>query len=165
MPSNEFLKPYEYLDEEGKVSGLLLTFAIMLIFCDMFFAVSAFTQVLGILRNNSVATMIYQWSGWIFMALIVFTCAAIFMLRKYSALVAKTYLLIRLIFFFYSNLFIFNFRFHDPHSIGIHISQFLSMQDLIWKCLIIPMIYVILFSVGWYLYFNRSKRTNKYAQL
>ena len=155
--AQEFRKKYEYEEENG-VTGFLLLFFLMLISVDIIVSISLITQGNDLFKVTPVFTSIFLSLGLTFLAFLIFTGVALFKLPKYAAQITKVFLLVRLFFLAPTNLIIFNIRLHDLHSIGRGYTQYATVHELFVSGLILPLFYIIVFSLAWYIYFVKSKK-------
>lgn len=158
---NEFQKEYEYVETEG-VTGLILTFCIMLITLDLLFGLIILTQGSRYLYPFPVLKTLFQGISIGYLVFAVLTCLIFYRTQKYIAIIiAKILLLVRVIYFGLSYGIVFYFQLNDKRLIGPTVFQVKSQKELLINNLIVPLVYTLAFSIFWFIYFNISKKVKK----
>jgi len=158
---DEFRKPYEYEEETGFIWPVRL-FCILLIFVEMFLGIMFLFQLNKYLGSNPIFNNTAIVLTVLYMVYILVTI--IFLLKnvkKYALKIAKSYLIGRLVYLVPSIIVIFSFTVNDPSAVGSGNGKFQSVTDIILRLLMVPLIYILAFSISWYIYFTKSKRIKK----
>lgn len=158
---DDFRKPFEYSEEKR---GFILFFIIMLISTDILVAVSYTVQVYGFLKHIPVLGIGFLVIGILFILFIPFTANTCYKLKKNMVTIAKTYLIVRAVFTTCSIIIVFLKVVNDESMIGNGANHYATVAELTFTVLIAPLAYVLVFSVGWYLYFLKSKRCKKFVK-
>lgn len=159
---NDFRRAYEYDDEQG-VAGLLLIFFIMLISFDLVAAIVTFTQSSAVIRAFTSLNVVYVVLWLVYFAIKLLFLIALFIRRKIVISFARTFLFIRLGIFTFSILITYFLVIQDPRNSPINITDGLfSAWDIAYVLCLGPLLYTILFSIGWWYYFKRSARVRNY---
>lgn len=154
---DEFRKPFEY-DDSGVIWPVRI-FGILLISVEMFLGVICLFLLNKYLGSIPIAKTVAIIFTLLFMVCIVVTVAFLFKKVKIYALkIAKGYLLARLAYLIPSVIVIFSYTITDKNAIGNGYGKFQSLTDIIVMLLVTPLIYILSFSVSWYIYFTKSKR-------
>lgn len=153
---NEFRKPYEYEDEDS--GGWLLVFTIMLITADLLFAIILTIQGNLALKSIPGARIVFPVISALFMLFIAFTAFVCRRIKKLTVKISKVYLIVRLLYTTAGIMIIYITSLSDKTVLGSGLGQFRTKSDMLIMVLIIPMIYTLCFSAGWFLYFMKSKR-------
>lgn len=159
---DEFRKPYEY--EEEKIGGFLLIFVAMLVTADLFFSLALSVQGYNAIKHIPVAGIVFLVLSVLFILFILFTAVSCYKLKKNAVKISKTYLITRTIFTVIGLILIFFADYNNKNLIGVGSSQYKSQSELTLIVLILPMLYTLTFSIGWYLYFLKSKKCKEIAR-
>ncbi len=157
---DEFRKPYEYEEDTGVIWPIR-------IFCMLLLSVEAFLSVICIFQLNEflvsipLARIIARVLTLVFLVYILVTIVFLFKLERHALIIAKSYLISRLFYLIPSISVIFSYIINDKNSIGAGYGKFESVNDIIAMVLVTPLIYILLFSISWYIYFNKSKRVKE----
>lgn len=158
--NDEYSKPYEY-EEEKK--GLIIMFVAMILGIDtlqtIFFAVQE-NKYMGHISMLRIAIPIISS---IFILYIIYTAIFVFRMKNNFVTAAKRYIIIRTIFSLFSYIIIFLNRLKYENLIGESEGSYQSVAFMLYIELLMPLIFVMLFCVAWYLYFTYSKRCKKVA--
>lgn len=158
VPLDEFRKPFEYEEDTGFIWPIRI-FCILLFSVEMFFGVICLFQLNEFLRSIPVAHTAALVLTLLYMVCILVTIIFLFKkVKKYALKIAKSYLVARLIYLIPAIIVIFSFTLNDKNAIGDGYGKFQSVQDMILRLLVTPLIYILTFSIGWYTYFKKSKR-------
>ena len=155
---SEFRKPFEF-EEEKK--GLVLLFVIMILAIDTLQTLSFATQESKYLENTPILGIASLIIGGMFVLYIIYTTVIVFRMKGNYVVAAKRYIIIRTIFSLINFLFVFYNIMKHENLIGEAQDQYQSMGVMLLWELIIPLFYILSFSVIWYLYFTYSKRCRK----
>lgn len=155
---SEFRKPFEF-EEEKK--GLVLLFVIMILAIDTLQTLSFATQESKYLENTPILGIASLIIGGMFVLYIIYTTVIVFRMKGNYVVAAKRYIIIRTIFSLINFLFVFYNIMKHENLIGEAQDQYQSMGIMLLWELIIPLFYILSFSVIWYLYFTYSKRCRK----
>ncbi|MBH1940295.1 hypothetical protein I5677_05220 [Mobilitalea sibirica] len=157
----EFRKPYEYNEEKR---GFILLFVIMILLIDILQILSFNSQIYEIFKSVPVLAIGFMVMGILFILFTVFTAATCFMLRRNMVIISKNYLIVRAVFSTISVLIIYIHRINNENLIGGGVDQYQTNGEMLMGELIIPLSYVLVFSIVWYLYFLRSKRCKEISK-
>lgn len=153
---DEFRKPYEY--EEEKIPGYLKIFAIFLISFDLFITLGIVYQGYGAANRILNAEAIYLGISLAYVLFLIFTAVVDLRGKRSLILVSKLFLVTRIVFTVASLIMICIMNMNDPDMIGPGSGQFETLSELILIIFAFPAAYMVVFSLGWYLYFNKSKK-------
>lgn len=156
----DFRKPFEYTEEK---KGFILLFVFMLIVVDIY---QAFIYIMPAYNNLWQTPAIrtgYIYISIIYIVSIPLTAFVCFKLNKHMLTISKVYLLFRSIVLISSItiIFIFNVNFSSKVAFG---SLYTSLLQVIFINLILPIAFVLVFSVGWFIYFIKSKSCREFQQ-
>lgn len=152
---DDYLKTYD--DEDKGVKGFIVFFIFMLILFEPIYGIISMFQMRRVFESMSIVGNIYNFLFIGFFVFIIFTCFCFYKIPKYAVKVAKSYLVFRFVFFTLSIIINFNYTLHDLNAIGVRFHQFYSVQDMVIKIILIPLAYVSIFSVSWYVFLIKSK--------
>jgi membrane protein YdbS with pleckstrin-like domain len=152
---NEFRKPYEY--EEDK-RGFILLFIVMVLPIDVLQTLSFASQEVKYLGHIKMLSFIFYAMAVLFIAYLVYTVIIVYRMEKRFALAAKRYLLVRTLFSVGNYLIVFFSMLKYENLIGKAEDQYLTTVSMLFWELVIPLCYIISFSLIWYLYFTFSKK-------
>lgn len=152
---SEFRKPYEYQEDNR---GLILLFIIMILVIDILQTLSFASQEYKYLRHIPVLGIGLLISGLIYIIYIIYTVVTVYRMKENFVSSAKRYIIIRTIFSVCNYIIIFFNMWKNDNLIGNSIDQYPTLGKMIVGELIIPLIYMLSFSIVWYLYFTFSKR-------
>jgi len=156
----EFRKPYEY--EEDK-KGLIILFIIMILGIDILQTVSFVSLECKYFGSKLLPVIGFILLGVMFIIYIIYTSVTVFKMKADFVKKAKRYILIRTLFSVLSYVIIFIGIVRNENLIGNGAGQYHSFKDMIIGELVVPLMYIISFSVIWYLYFSLSKRCKRIA--
>jgi hypothetical protein len=149
--SDDFKKEYEYTEEKR---GAILVFVLMILSIDILMAIFYTAQVSGYFTQIPVLNISFLALGILYILFIIFTAATCYRLKKSMFSVSKIYLVIRAVYTLYSSIIIFVHSLNDP---GV-LKEYDSVFIMIFSMLLLPLAYMAAFSIGWYLYFKKSKK-------
>ncbi len=149
-----FRKPYEY-DEEKR--GFLLVFIIMLIVIDTLQTFS-FTAQLCEAYSSPVQRAIIIGLCIISILFILLTAVNSYKMNKKTLPLAKLYLLLRVVYYVGCIILMYVFNVNHRHLIGEGNDRYQTVEQMVIGELVVPFAYILAFSIGWYLYFLKSKR-------
>lgn len=157
---DEFRKAYEYEEENG-VSGYLLLFLLTLLSFDLTCAVIIFMQSSMVIEAETDVLLLHQllWAAYGVTKLVF--CILLFVGKPFVVKFAHAFLFIRVLVFSLSiivtcTLVLANF---DQQILSIETK---SRWDVTYLLLITPLVYTLLYSIGWGYYFRRSKRVKNF---
>ncbi len=154
---DEFRKPYEYEEETGVIWSIRI-FCILLLSVEVFLGIVFIFQLNDYLASIPAAKTIARVMTLLFVVYILVTIIFLFRLHRHALSIAKSYLIARLFYLIPSIVVIFIYTINDKNKIGIGYGKFESLTDIISMVLVTPLIYSFLFSISWYIYFNKSKK-------
>lgn len=153
--NEEFRKPFEYEEEKR---GLLLLFIIMIVVIDILPTLSFMARFYEVFGDNRVLSTFLIAVCILFVLYTVFTAFICFTLNKKLVAMSKLYLIIQAIFSAACYVLLF-FSIADYDSlIGIGTTQYETFGEMLSWELLLPLAYIAVFTVAWYLYFIKSKR-------
>ncbi|NLO08547.1 MAG: hypothetical protein GX129_01590 [Clostridiales bacterium] len=152
---SEYRKPFEYEEEKR---GLILLFIVMILAIDILQTLSFASQENKYLGHIRILSIGFYIMAAIFIVYIIYTTVIVFNMKGKFVLAAKRYIIIRTIFSLFNFLLIFYNVLQHENLIGEAQDQYQSVGSMLLWELFIPLIYIISFSLVWYLYFTYSKR-------
>jgi hypothetical protein len=160
MESEDFRKPFDYEEERG-VAGWILFFASMAVILDGFIGFSVWAEGYYYLHQLPFLATLYWICSLLFILLIGGICLTLYKIPRFALKTVYTYLIYRVVFLSIAFIMIYIYRRGNPNIIGPDINQFSNMWQLTLNSIVIPLPYTLLFSLVWYLYFQRSKRVRE----
>lgn len=154
----EFRKPYEYHEEKR---GFILVFILTLITFDILQTLSLSAQVNEAFKSVPVVRIIFLILSVLFVIFTLYTAMICYQLKQKLVNVSKLYLIVRAIISSCYVFIIYVYRISRVHLVGDGQQQYKTVNEMVIGELIIPLAYVIVFSVIWYVYFILSKRCKK----
>jgi hypothetical protein len=151
----EFRKPYEYHEEKR---GFILVFILTLITFDILQTLSLSAQVNEVFKSVPVVRIFFLILSVLFVIFTLYTAVICYQLKQKLVKVSKLYLIIRAIISTGYVVIIYVYRISRVHLVGDGQQQYKTVNEMVIGELIIPLAYVIVFSVIWYVYFILSKR-------
>jgi hypothetical protein len=142
-----FGKPFEY--EEDKVGGLLLVFFVMLISFELLYGIVISIQIFSAFKDIYIVRNILLVLCIMYMISILFTAISLYKIQRYLIKIAKIFLIVRLIFLTICHIIITINGLNNNVKFGNSIFLLL---------------YVIIFSVSWYVYFIKSKKCKEFIK-
>lgn len=158
---DEFRKPFEYEEEKR---GFILVFIFMLIIVDVIQTLSLTTQVYKIFKQNSVLKNGFMVAGVLFLLYVLYTAITCYRLSKNMVTIAKSYLIVRVIFSALLVVIVYINAIKNENLIGNGIQQYKTEAQMVLEELLIPLGYVFVFSIIWYVYFLKSKRCKEFLK-
>ncbi len=153
---NEFRKPYEYEEEKGG-GGLLLFLFVMLIAAEPLLGIISFFLGYNSLQTNRVYSIVLMTAAAIFTAFSIFSAVILKLKKKSSVRVIKFYLIFRLIYLIPYTIVNFHNQVEEIPYYKSSEMYMVTYNSLITS-LVISIVYVVVFSAGWYIYLIRSRR-------
>lgn len=157
---DEFRKPFEYEDETGVIWPIRI-FCMLLLSVEAFLGIVFIFQLNDFLASIPIAQTIARVLTLLFVVYILVTLIFLLKLERHALIIAKSYLIARLFYLIPSIITIFSYTINDKNAIGSGYGKFQSVNDITVMVLVIPIIYILLFSIFWYIYFNKSKRVKE----
>jgi len=154
----EFRREYEY-DEETGVAGFLLIFLITLLSFDFVVVIIILIQSKNV-YSELADFLVTPFLG-IFGVYLLFKVAfviSLFTKREAVVKLAKFFLLTRGILFSVCIISLYIFLLLNPSVDAMDMSKMETTWQLTFRMLLTPLLYTVLFSVGWTIYFKRSAR-------
>lgn len=158
---NTFRKPYEYQEDKR---GLIILFISMILSIDTIQTIAFATQTHMYMSHIPVLSYIIFIMATLFILYIIYTAVVVYRMKSNFVVSAKTYLFIRTIFSLLLFLSLFFNRFKHENLIGESEEQYSSVISMLYLELFMPLFFILLFSIGWYLYFTYSKRTRNVSR-
>ena len=152
---NEYRKPYEYEEEKR---GLILLFIIMILVVDILQTLSFASQENKYLGHNKLLSISFNIMAVLFILYIICTVVIVYKMKGRFVLAAKRYLIIRTIFSLANFFIVFYGILKNENLIGEAQDQYRTQGNMLLWELVIPLFYIISFSVVWYMYFTFSKK-------
>jgi hypothetical protein len=154
----EFRKPYEYHEEKR---GFILVFILTLITFDILQTLSLSAQVNEAFKSVPVVRTFFLMLSVLFIIFTLYTAMICYQLKQKLVKVSKLYLIVRAIISTCYVVIIYVYRISRVHLVGDGQQQYKTVNEMVIGELIIPLAYVMVFSVIWYVYFTLSKRCKK----
>jgi hypothetical protein len=156
---NEFKKPFEYEDEKG-ISGILLILFFMLISVEPLLGIaSAFIWKNAFAGSDTLLTLFIGLS----VLFILFSFIAGIALKKaarHAVLLVKAYLVYRFLYLLLTAYVSMKTQ-ADVIPYAKDFPDYAVMYNSLLTSFLISILYVVVFSVGWYIYLVRSKRVRE----
>ena len=156
--NNEFSKPYEYEDEKR---GLLVLFISMILSVDSIQTIFLATQNDKYIGDIPFLKVILYILVGLFLLFIIYTSISVYRMKSNFVTVAKRYIIIRTILLLIGSLIVFLNRIKYEDLVGKHPGQYLTKGSMLYIELFMPLFFILVFSLAWYLYFTCSKRCRK----
>lgn len=147
----------KYGEDEQSVPGLITAFMVMFVLFDPLYSIIFMVQSGRAFAAMPAIDTVFKLCELAFLSFIVYTCYCFYKKPKSAVKVAKSFLVTRFVFFASSILINFFYSLQNNNSIGVRPYQFVTVTDMTAKLLLIPFLYVSLFSICWYVVLNRSK--------
>ncbi len=154
----EFRKPYEYNEEKR---GFILVFILTLLSFDILQTLSLSAQVNEAFKAGPVFRIFFLILSTLFVIFTLYTATNCYRLKKNLVKISKLYLIVRAIISTCYVVIIYVYRTSREHLVGDGQQQYQTVKEMVIGELLIPLAYVIVFSVIWYAYFTLSKRCKK----
>lgn len=154
----EFRKPYEYHEEKR---GFILVFILTLITFDILQTLSLSAQVNEVFKAVPEFRIFFLILSISFVIFTIYTAMNCYRLKKNLVKMSKLYLIVRAIISTCYVVIIYVYRSSREHLVGNGQQQYQTVNAMVMGELIIPLAYVVGFSVIWYVYFTLSKRCKK----
>ncbi len=151
---DEFRKPYEYIEEKR---GFIQLFIIMLILIDLLQAPLYIMPVYRDIKQIHALGVIFVAMGILYVLFILFTALTCYMLEKNMVTISKIYLVVRVFFTVFCIIILFYNNYNDKE-------QLKTITELIVMGLLLPIGFELAFSIGWFLYFLKSKKCKEFAK-
>jgi len=145
---------------EKRVEGFVFIFLVMLVAIEVLLFVLATAAAHVYLKSLPLLSSAVIFLGLGYIIFILFICLALFKIPKLVIKAVKVFLIARLIYLV--PIFIENFikALHNPEYVQAGQSQ-RPLFDTALYAFLVPMIYVLSFSILWYIYFSKSKRVKE----
>lgn len=155
---DEFRKAYEYNEETG-VSGVLLILFFMLISLEPFLAIIGAS--LGYLRmGDGILRTVFTGAAVIYGLFSLFAGIVLKKKVSFAVTVVKSFLISRIIYLVpYTSMTISRQISEIPFVKSS--PEYMEMKGSLIRSLIIDIAYVLIFSVGWYIYLLKSRRVKE----
>ena len=158
----DFRKPYEYEEEKR---GFILLFVIMLLIIDTLQSISFSVQLYNYYKNIPFLCIGITVLGILSILYTIYIAAISYKLKKTMVTEAKRYLIIRAVFSSGSYIILYFNIIKNENLVGNGIDQYKTFVEMLLWELIIPLAYILFFSIGWYLYFVKSKRCKRLEKM
>ncbi len=156
---DEFRKKYEYEEHKG-VSGLIFLFFIMLILFEYALGIIVMLAEYSSIDIPSIIRALVKAGGMIYFAFTVFISIALFKLPRILIPCVRIYLVYRFICLLPPVIYNYLNALQDPEMTQTRMGT-QGVIDTTVQCLVLPLIYVTVFSVLWLIYFSRSKHVKE----
>lgn len=157
----EFRKPYEYEEEKR---GLILLFAMMIIVIDILPTLSFIARLYDAFSHIRALGIGLVVIGILFILYTVFTAAVCITLNKKLVTLAKLYLIIQAVYTAACYVILFFYSLENENMIGTGPDQYQTFGEMLTWELLSPLVYIAVFTVGWFLYFIKSKRCKEFLK-
>jgi hypothetical protein len=155
---SEFRKSYEYEEEKG-IGGLLMLFFVMLLSVEVLLALLILVQGYAVLKAVPYLGPSFLVLGSGYLVFILFTCIAVKRMSRHAVRISRIFLVARVLFLTPVYLRLYATFSQDPRII----SGFRSHGDIVFFGLVVPLVYILLFSGLWYWYFSKSRRIRQFG--
>lgn len=150
-----FRKPFEYEEEKR---GFIHVFIIMLLVLDTQLTLSYIAQVYGTYKHLPILRMGYMAIGILFFLFILTTIVICSKMKKGMVKLSKIYLIVRTVFLICGVGLVYMNARNNENLIGNGSQRYRTVGDMVLGVFILPLASILVFSIGWYLYFSLSKR-------
>ncbi|NLK87303.1 MAG: hypothetical protein GX279_07425 [Clostridiaceae bacterium] len=154
-----FKKPYEYDDEKG-VSGLLLLYFIMLLAEESLLGIISLSFGYNLLSESRILGMIIMGISLFYVLFSVYSAIVLKLLKKYALKVSKVFLVFRII-YMVPYLIMNTIRQIEEIPYEKDFELYAAMHRSIIVSFIISLLFIIVFSVGWYIFLEKSKKVRE----
>jgi hypothetical protein len=151
---DDFRKSFEY--EEDK-KGAILYFVIMLIIVDIFMLIIFGVRICEFLKQIPPVNIGFVAICILYLLFLLFTAMTCYKLKKNFVTISKKYLAVRTIFMTSCILILGVHNINNKNIIGLGKQYSNTAQFIFWE-VIVQLLFMLIFSGGWYLYFLKSKR-------
>ncbi len=156
---NEFRKPYEYMEEKG-VSGFLLIYFLMLLGVETILGVITLFYGYDLIAENRILGTVIVVISAFHILFSLFSSIVLKSLKKYAVRVSKVFLVSRLFYLIPYIVFTMISQIREiPNNIDTE--TYSKMLSSIITSSVISILFVMAFSVGWYIYLNRSRKVRE----
>jgi hypothetical protein len=155
---NDSDKKFEYYDDKR---GAILYFIVMLI-VDILLSLICFVQVSGVI-HGLILLRFFQGIGFLYFLFLIYTAILCYRINKKLVRISKLYLVIRTLIMTCSIIILWLNNLYDKSMIG-NGKKYNSITEFALYELMLPIIFVIITSGGWFLYFAKSKRCKEIAK-
>lgn len=159
---NDFYRAYEFEEERG-VAGFLLLFLLSLVSFDLVAAIILLSQSGMMVRAFWPALALPYFTVWglYFLFKLVF-CVLLFTKRQRVPKVAVAFLAARIAVFLAAAVMLYVLVLQHPYGSPIHLAdEMRSVWQITYSLLLAPVVYTLAYSLGWMLYFKRSRRVRE----
>ncbi|NTV89464.1 MAG: hypothetical protein HGA22_03745 [Clostridiales bacterium] len=156
---DEFRKKYEYEEHKG-VSGLILLFFCMLVMFEIALGLITMLAEYKTVDIPEAVRSLLKTAGAVYLVSTIFICVALFKIPRIAVSGVKKYLAARLLFLIPPVIYNFLNALHNPEMTPSKLGTRGVVQTT-FQCLVLPMLYVLLFSFMWFIYFSRSKHVEE----
>lgn len=158
----DFRKPYEYKEYRR---GLITLFIVMILVMDIMQTLSFATLENKYLGNMPVLGIIFWIMGILYIIYIIYTAVIVYKLKDNFVASAKRYIVIRSVYSVCNYLIIFFNIIKTESLVGDSTDQYSTYGKMIVEELVIPLFYILSFSIVWFLYFTFSKRCKNWKKI
>ncbi len=156
----DFRKPFEYTEEKR---GFILLFIFTLIAVDIYQAFIYIMPAYNNLWQTPAIRTCFISIAILYILSIPFTAFVCFKLNKHMITISKVYLIFRSIVIICSITIIFMYNVDISKKVAYG-DIYTSLLQVTFVNLILPIAFVLLFSVGWYIYFIKNKSCREFQQ-
>ena len=155
---SEFRKPYEYEEEKR---GLIVLFVVTILAIDILQTLYFAAQEYKYLGHIPILGGTFLIIGSLFIIYIIYTAVVVFRMKDNFVFKAKQYVVIRVIYSVINFLIVFYNIVTKEELIGDSQDQYLEFGRMLLVELVVPLIFIISFSLVWFLYFTYSRRCRR----
>jgi len=156
---DEFRKPYEYMEEKG-VSGFLLIYFLMLLAVETVLGVITLFKGYDLLSGNKVLGTIIMGISVFYILFSLFSAIILKKLKRIAVSVSKVFLVFRAVYLIPYLVFNTIVQIREIPYVRGH-EMYSKMLGSIIVSAVISLVFIVAFSVGWYIYLNRSKKVRE----
>jgi hypothetical protein len=156
---SEYRKAFEYEEDKG-VGGFLMLFFVMLLSTELLLAAAILVQGNAVLRDERYLRPVFLALGIGYAAFVLVVCVGLRRMWPNAVLLSRIFLIARALFLTPAYLLLYRTFSRIP---GIR-SGFRTETDMALVTLLVPLAYILGFSVLWYVYLSRSRRARQLAQ-
>lgn len=157
----EFRRPYEYSEEKR---GFILLFVILLLVIDTLQTFSFTTQIYVAYKEIPIIKLLIVVLCILSILYMLYTAINSYKMTTNMVSIAKTYLILRVLYSVSCIIIIYLYTIKHKNLIGEGVEQYRTYGQMVVGELVVPIAYVLSFSIGWYLYFVLSKRVRMHGK-
>lgn len=153
---DEFKKPFEYFEEKG-VGGILLILFFMLISLEPFLGILSVAVGYNAFSGSKVYMPVFITSSTVYILFALFSGIVLKKLRSFAVAATKVFLVYRMVFLVPILIISMRFQIETIPYEKTYV-EYTIQYNSIMTSFVISISYAVIFSIGWYVYLNKSKK-------